>query len=83
MNPMMRGFSSAFNLKNNFNNLMKNPQGIADFLQNTGRFSAQQIEDIRGMNGNIAQIGQYLMRGVPQNMYGQLQNQVDNLNNQM
>lgn len=85
MNPLMRGFggmSRMMDVINQVQQLRQNPQGIPEYLKNSGHISDAQYNAIKGMN-NPQQIGQYLMGNVPQNMYGQVQQSVQNIGSQM
>jgi len=87
MNPMMRGVRPPMNpmqqIMQNFQKVKKDPNELTKLLKSSGRFSEDQLKAISGMNGDYTKIGQYLMGGVPQNMYGQIQNNVNGLLNQM
>jgi hypothetical protein len=78
MNPMLKGLrpQNMMNVMNRVNQLQNNPQGIYDLLKNSGRLSNEQLSAIQKMN-NPAEIGQYLLNTAPQNMYGQIQNGVN------
>ena len=89
-NGIVRGVRPPFNpiqniqqIKAQYQNLKNNPQGIADYLKKSGRFTDEQINTISGMNGNVSQIGQYLMGSAPQNMMGQIQNGVNTIQKQI
>lgn len=85
MNPMMRGFGGMSNMMNvisQVQQLRQNPQSIPEFLKNSGHITDTQYNAIKGMS-NPQQIGQYLMGNIPQNMYGQVQQSVQNVSNQM
>lgn len=70
-------------LRNQMRQLKQNPQGVADFLKQSGQITDEQYKDIRGMNGNFSQVGQYLLNAAPQNMYGQIERGVNNVQNQI
>lgn len=70
-------------LRNQIKQLKQNPQGVADFLKQSGQITDEQYKDIQGMNGNFSQVGQYLLNTAPQNMYGQIQNDVNNVQNNL
>jgi hypothetical protein len=78
MNPMFRGLrpQNIMNVMNKVNQLQNNPQGVYDLLKNSGRLSNEQLSAIQNMK-NPAEIGQYLLNTAPQNMYGQIQNGVN------
>ncbi len=70
-------------IKNQMQQFRQNPQGVADFLKQSGRITEDQYEQIKGMNGNFSQIGQFLMGSAPQNMVGQIQNGVNTIQKQL
>ncbi len=89
-NPLFQGMPMPKNpmqnimqLRNQMKQLRSNPQGVADFLKQSGRISDEQYQQIKGMNGNFSQIGQYLVSNAPQNMYGQIENGVNAVKQQM
>lgn len=89
MNMMFKGLPNMINNMNNMTNIMnqvrqlsQNPQGIYEFLRNSGKLNDQQLQAISSMK-SPQEIGQYLMQGVPQNMYGQIQNNVQNISRQI
>lgn len=70
-------------LRNQVRQLRQNPQGVADLLKQSGQISDAQYNDIKNMGGNFSQIGQYLLNSAPQNMYGQIQQGVQNVQQQI
>ena len=92
MNTMFKGLPNMMNAMNSMSNmtnvinqvkqLSQNPNGIYEFLKNSGRLNDQQLQAISSMR-SPQEIGQYLMQGVPQNMYGQIQNNVQSISRQM
>lgn len=89
MNMMFKGLPNMINNMNNMTNIMnqvrqlsQNPQGIYEFLRNSGKLNDQQLQAISTMR-SPQEIGQYLMQGVPQNMYGQIQTNVQDISRKM
>lgn len=89
-NPLFGNFKmppspmqNIMKLRSQAKQLRQNPQGVADFLKQSGQITDEQYQAIKGMNGNFSQIGQYLMNSAPQNMYGQIQNGVQTMQRQI
>jgi len=90
MNPMMRGvgmptnpFGNMMNVMRQVRELQNNPKGVTDFLRNSGRLNEEQMKQIDNMNGDISQIGQFILGGAPQTSYSQIQNDVMAVNQRM
>ena len=78
-NPMMQFVQQVQQIK-------RNPNQLANILQQRGMITPQQAQDIQNMGGNYQQIGQYLMQQgrMPQNIQqyqGQVQQVQDMLKN--
>ena len=75
MNPMMQVIQQYRQIK-------RNPNQLANILQQRGIISPEQAQNIQQMGGNYSQIGQYLMNQgrMPTNVQ-QYQNQVEQVQN--
>lgn len=75
MNPMMQVIQQYRQIK-------RNPNQLANILQQRGLISPEQAQNIQQMGGNYSQIGQYLMNQgrMPTNVQ-QYQNQVEQVQN--
>lgn len=58
------------------------PDLRGEFLRGSGKLNDQQLQAISTMR-SPQEIGQYLMQGVPQNMYGQIQTNVQDISRKM
>lgn len=64
--------------------IKRNPNQLANILQQRGMITPQQAQDIQNMGGDYQQIGQYLMQqGRMPNNVQQYQGQVDQIQNMM
>lgn len=87
-NPLFQGMKTSpvqniMQLRNQMHQLRQNPQEIADVLKKSGRITDEQYKEIKGMNGDFSMIGQYLMGTAPKDMYGQIQNGVNAVQQQL
>lgn len=75
MNPMMQVIQQYRQIK-------RNPNQLANILQQRGLISPEQAQNIQQMGGNYSQIGQYLINQgrMPTNVQ-QYQNQVEQVQN--
>lgn len=55
------GLFDVMNVVNQVKQIKQNPSNIGQFLYNNGRIDQRQMKEIESMNGNVEQIGQYLM----------------------
>lgn len=77
MNPMMQFIQQIYQIK-------RNPNQLANILQQRGMINAQQAQEIQKMGGNYEQIGQYLMnQGRMPTDVQQYQNQVQQIQQMM
>lgn len=77
MNPMMQFVQQIYQIK-------RNPNQLANILQQRGMINAQQAQEIQKMGGNYEQIGQYLMnQGRMPTDVQQYQNQVQQIQQMM
>ena len=76
-NPMIQIIQQVQQIK-------RNPNQLANILQQQGMITPQQVQDIQKMGGNYEQIGHYLMSNgrIPQN-YQQYQGDVNQIQNMM
>ena len=71
-----------FQLMNQVNQIQRDPSQIVPLLRQSGRLTDEQMSEIETMK-SPEEIGQYLMGNAPQNIVGNIQNNVMNIRNQM
>ena len=78
MNPF-----SIMQVVNQYKTIKQNPNQLVNLLQNQGIINNQQADDIKKMNGNYEQIGQYLMNNgrMPTNIQQRYQSDIGQIQN--
>ena len=84
MNPFFMMNNPMFQIIQQVQQIKRNPNQLANVLQQRGMISPQQAQDIQKMGGNYEQIGHYLMnQGRMPNNVQQYQGQVEQVQNMM